>query len=85
MKRLLANRAVWLNAFRQRAIWRRAATWGLSVGSLQAVLNQGDFWWHHNVSRVVLIKTIMSPLVGFTLVLISSAATYVEKEKEKSS
>ena len=54
---------------------------GLPVGCLQALLNQGDLWWHHRVDAIVLAKTILSPLVTFSVAVISCAATWVEKQQ----
>jgi len=69
----------WKDGFRQRSVWRRAATLGLSVGFLQAAINQGDHWLRGAVDGPVLVKSIVSPLVGFALVLFSAAQTWVEK------
>ncbi|HYV29099.1 MAG TPA: hypothetical protein VFA77_16315 [Candidatus Eisenbacteria bacterium] len=77
------RRSLWREAFRQPSVWRRAFTLGLTVGALQAAINQGDFWWHNAVDKIVLTKTIASPLIGFTLVLVSSAQTWVEKTIHK--
>jgi hypothetical protein len=52
------------------------------VGLLQVMINQGDFWLHHTVDAVVLTKTIISPLVTFSVALLSAAGMYVEKAKE---
>ncbi|MBI3417670.1 MAG: hypothetical protein HY043_20450 [Verrucomicrobia bacterium] len=79
-----AKRALWRRAFRQKSVWRRATTFGLSVGMLQAAINQGDHWLRHAVDSTVIAKTIISPLVGFTLVLFSSAGTWVERTLDKS-
>ena len=77
------KRTLWLLALRQRSVWVRAFKFGFSVGVLQAVVNQGDHWWHHAVSTGVVVKTIVSPLIGFTLVLFTSAATWVQKSLEQ--
>jgi hypothetical protein len=77
-----ASRSLWLTAFRQRSVWRRAACLGLSIGVLQAVINQGDLWWRDAVNGVVVAKTIVSPLVTFGVALISAAATQVDKQKQ---
>jgi len=74
-----ASRSLWLTAFRQGRVWRRAACLGLSIGVLQAVINQGDLWWRDAVNGVVVTKTIVSPLVTFGVALISAAATQVDK------
>jgi hypothetical protein len=65
----------------QRAIWTRAATLGLSVGMLQVVINQGDAWLSHQVTRDVLIKSILSPLVTLSVALASAARTASEMKK----
>ena len=70
-------RALWAQALRQRSVWLRAVRLGLSVGCLQAVVNQGDHWFSGAVDRAVVIKSIVSPLIGFTLVLVSAAETWV--------
>lgn len=72
-------RALWAQALRQRSVWLRAVRLGLSVGFLQAVVNQGDHWMSGAVDRTVLLKSIISPLIGFTLVLVSAAETWVHR------
>ena len=74
---------MWLQALGCGAVWRRAAKWGVPVGILQAVINQGDFWLHHAVSAAVITKTIVSPMVTFSVALISAAGMYVEKTREQ--
>ena len=74
---------LWRQAFRQRSVWLRALRLGLSVGLLQAVVNQGDHWLSGSVSRVVLLKSIVSPLIGFALVLVSAAETWVQRTQEQ--
>ena len=76
--------ALWVEAFRQPSVWRRAILIGLPVGFLQAALNQGDFWWRHAVDRIVIAKTLISPVVAFSAVLISAGATYVERQRSSS-
>ena len=75
----LLPRALWAQAFRQPSVWRRAVRLGLSVGLLQATINQGDHWLSGAVDRAVVIKSIVSPLIGFTLVLVSAAETWVHR------
>ena len=81
-----SKRDLWLLALRQPAIWSRAFKFGFSAGLLQAAVNQGDLWLRHAVGPGVIVKTIVSPLIGLTLVLLTSAATWVQKslEQEKS-
>jgi hypothetical protein len=49
------------------------------------LLNQGDIWWRNQADSVVLLKTIVSPLVTFSVALISSAATWVERQRSEKS
>ena len=77
------KRALWLLALRQRSVVLRALKFGFTAGLLQAAVNQGDLWLHHAASPVVVVKTIVSPLIGFTLVLFTSAATWVQKSVEQ--
>jgi len=74
---------LWRQAFRQRSVWLRALRLGLSVGLLQAAVNQGDHWVSGSVSRTVLLKSIVSPLIGFALVLVSAAETWVQRSAEQ--
>jgi hypothetical protein len=78
----LDKSSLWRQALRQRSVWRRTLKVGLSVGVLQAMVNQGDHWMRHAVTTTVVIKTILSPLICITLVLFTSAATWVQKAHE---
>jgi len=80
-----ARRDLWRQAFGQRSVWLRAAKLGLSAGFLQASINQGDHWLRGEFSHAVVIKSIVSPVIGFTLVLISAAQTWVERTLEQQS
>ncbi len=77
------TRLLWSQAFRQRSVWLRALRLGLTVGLLQAAINQGDRWWSHTVDRTVLLKSIVSPLIGFSLVLFAAAQTWVQRTLER--
>lgn len=74
---------LWRQAFRQRSVWLRALRLGLPVGLLQAVVNQGDHWVGGSVNQAVLLKSIVSPLIGFALVLVSAAETWVQRSAEQ--
>jgi hypothetical protein len=76
------SRTLWMRALRERSVWARALKFGLTAGLLQAAVNQGDHWLHHEVGAAVIVKTIVSPLIGLTLVLFTSAATWVQKTLE---
>jgi hypothetical protein len=76
------KRALWILALRERSVWVRAVKFGLTAGVLQAAVNQGDHWLHRDFPTVVVVKTIASPLIGLTLVLFTSAATWVQKTME---
>jgi hypothetical protein len=72
---------LWWVAFQQRSVWARGAKLGLSVGVLQAIINQGDVWLAQSETTGTIIKTIVSPLVTFAVALVSAAATHVDKLK----
>ncbi len=78
------SRALWAQALRQRSVWMRAVKLGFTVGLLQAAINQGDHWWKHEVDRLVILKSMVSPLIGFTLVLFSATQTWVQRTLEQS-
>jgi hypothetical protein len=73
--------SLWVESFQQPGVWRRAILVGLPVGILQAVINQGDRWWHLSIDHAVVAKTIISLLVTFSVALISVAATYIERKR----
>lgn len=79
MSTTASRRVLWAQAIRQRSVWLRAVRLGLSVGFLQAVVNQGDHWVSGAVDGTVLLKSIVSPLIGFALVLVSAAETWVHR------
>ncbi len=81
----LRNGRLWLRAVKEITVWRRAALLGLSVGVLQAVVNQGDYWIHHTVTGLILLKTLLSPLITFSVAWASAAATWVDKHKSETS
>jgi len=78
------RRELWLEALGQTSVWLRALKLGFTTGLLQAAVNQGDRWLAQAVDHTVVIKTIVSPLIGFTRVLFSAAATWVERTLEQS-
>ena len=77
------RREAWRSAFRQSSVWRRAWKLGFTTGLLQAAVNQGDVWLHHAQTAETVLKTILSPLIGFTLVLVAAAETWVQKTLEQ--
>jgi hypothetical protein len=81
MKLTTDNRKLWLGAFSQRTVWTRAAKVGLPVGCLQSVINQGDVWWNGQATGLTLTKTLVSPLVTFSVALVAVAGTWVEKQR----
>lgn len=60
------------------SVWRRAAKIGLTVGLIQVALNQGDHWLRHDVTAGVIAKSVLSPLLSFSIAFVSAAGTYVE-------
>ena len=74
------RQSLWMQAFRQASVWRRAALVGLPIGVLQAVINQGDVWVRHEQTVGTVAKTIISPLVTCSVALISAAGVWVEQQ-----
>lgn len=66
------------HACRQPTVWRRASRLGLTVGLVQVALNQGDHWLRHEVDALVVLKSILSPLLSFSIAFVSAVATHVE-------
>ena len=74
------RRRWWFAALQQGSVWKRAATLGLSIGICQAVLNQWDYWVNNTVSVSIVAKTILSPLLTFSVALVSAASTWVDQQ-----
>jgi hypothetical protein len=72
-------------ACRHPAVWSRAAKLGLVVGLIQVSLNQGDHWLRGEITPGVVIKSILSPLLSFTIAFASAAATQAETLAHSSS
>lgn len=64
-------------------VWRRTLLLGLPVGLLQAALNQGDRWWHHEVDTLVIAKSILSPLLSCSIAFGSAVATHATQTRRK--
>lgn len=77
------RQSLWMQAFGQAAVWRRAAVVGLPIGVLQAVINQGDVWVRHEQTAGTVVKTLVSPLVTFSVALISAAGVWVEQRRRQ--
>ncbi len=66
----------WLIALGARAVWQRALMIGLPVGFLQICVNQGDHWLHGTVTRTIVVKTLLTPVIAVAVCLVSAASTY---------
>ncbi len=69
------------------AIWRRATLLGVTVGGLQVMVNQGDVWASQAAAGRLfdpwlLTKALLSPLITFTVSLVSSALELSQRRKE---
>ncbi len=74
---------LWREALAQSVVWRKALKFGLTAGILQAAMNQGNAWWQGAFTAEVVIKSILSPLVGLAVGLLAAGATYVENQMKK--
>lgn len=84
MKAGHVTQITFLRALLLPAVWRKAAPIGLAVGLLQVAVNQGDHWLRHEVNSTILIKSIISPLIGLSLAVVSAAASHQGKSKKSS-
>jgi len=66
----------WIAALTARSVWKRALAIGLPVGFLQICVNQGDYWLHGPITRVVIVKTILTPTITIVVCLLSAASAY---------
>ncbi len=77
------NKRLWHEALSNAGVWGRASRLGLTIGLLQAVVNQGDYWLRDEVTLSVAVKSLLTPLITFSVALVSGAATYVERHRDE--
>lgn len=78
----VTRRELWIRAMADPATWGRALRVGVPVGLLQAAIHQGDAWLRLAVDARIVLKTAVSPLVGFALVWAGAAGALVTKAME---
>lgn len=78
----MSRREAWIRALRDPATWGRALRVGAPVGLLQAAIHQGDAWLRWAVDGKILLKTAVSPLLGFALVWAGAAGALAAKAME---
>ena len=74
---------LWKDALRASEVWRRSLRISLVVGTIQVLINQGDAWFDGGVTAGVVIKTIATPLVTFSVALYAAASTYVDRRRQE--
>jgi hypothetical protein len=74
----LVNRTPWRYSLLAPQVWKRAACYGFPAGLIQAALNQGDHWMSGHATTLVVLKSVLSPLVGFGVAYIAAATTHHE-------
>ena len=78
----MTRRELWVRALRDPSAWVRALRVGAPVGLLQAAIHQGDAWLRLAVDATVLLKTLVSPVLGFALVWAGAAGALVSRTGE---
>lgn len=78
MSATTSPRLPYWQACRHPAVWARAAKLGLVVGLIQVSLNQGDYWLRGQITTLIVIKSILSPLLSFGIAFASAAATHAD-------
>jgi len=69
---------LWKQALTHGGVWRRSLIVGLTVGAIQVLVNQGDHWLHGRVDGTLVVKTLITPLIGLSVALFSCAGAFVE-------
>lgn len=64
------------HALRDTRVWRRAAKLGLTIGLLQVAINQGDHWLRLHITAPLILKSLLSPLLTFSVALGTSALAH---------
>lgn len=79
----LSTWQLWQEALTHRGVWRRSLVIGLTVGAIQVIVNQGDHWLHGRVDAVVILKTLLTPVIGVSVALFSAAGAFVELRRRE--
>jgi hypothetical protein len=73
-----ASSSLWQNLMarlrficKPRIIWKAFLAAGL-VGTVLVALNQGDVWWSGHVTRRVLVKSLLTPIIPFCVTLLGA-------------
>ncbi len=74
---------LWKDALRASEVWRRSLRISVIVGTLQVLINQGDAWFDGGVTVSVVIKTIATPLVTFSVAFYAAASTYMDRRRQE--
>lgn len=74
---------LWREALASRMVWRRSLIIGLVIGSIQIAVNQGDVWFRLQISSVLILKTLVTPMIATSVALFSSAGAYVELKRQR--
>ena len=80
-KNNLSRRTTWRHSLLSPEVWKRSACYGLPAGVIQVALNQGDSWMTGHVTGAVVMKTILSPLVGFAVAFVAAVTTHHETSR----
>ena len=75
--------SLWKQALTHWGVWKRSLVIGLTVGGIQVIVNQGDHWLHWQVDGVVVVKTLITPLIGLSVALFSAAGAFVELQRRE--
>ena len=73
----------WRHSLLAPQAWKRGACYGLPAGFIQVVVNQGDYWMAGHVTTPVVVKTVISPLVGFAVAYIAAVTTHYEAARHR--
>jgi phosphate/sulfate permease len=80
----LISQPSWRESLLAPRVWRSATYYGLPAGLIQAALNQGDHWLTGQVTTAVVVKSVISPLVGFGVAFIAAFTTHRESSRRLS-
>ncbi len=73
---------LWKQALSHWGVWKRSLVIGLTVGCIQLIVNQGDHWLHGRIDVGVVVKTIITPIIGVAVALFSAAGAFVELRRQ---
>jgi hypothetical protein len=73
----------WAQQWKKPEHWKRAIFLGGTVGLIQVAINQGDKWLNYEINSSLVVKSVASPLVTFSVAFLSGIFSSLDQQKNE--